>query len=63
MKNTTLIEKGSCCCGLWSSSPYQAHLLRPHQQQSLRHRPVSSETPGHPSPPPSLLAEGPLPTP
>ena len=55
--------KGSCCCGLWSPSLYRAHLLKLHRQRSPRRRPASCETPGHLSPPPGLLAEGPLPTP
>lgn len=47
---------------LWSSL-CRAHLLRLHQLQNPRRRPGSSETPGHLCSPPSLRAEGPLPTP
>lgn len=48
-------------CGYPSSS--KAHLLKLHQLQSPRHRPVNSEMPGCFSLIPSLLAAGPLPTP
>lgn len=53
---------GSCFC-LWWHGLHQTHLLKLHRRQSPRRRPASSETPGPLSRPPSLLAEGPLPTP